>query len=245
MFNSDVTFTLYHKSFSRMRNCIVFIFVLCFSAGNLFAQEINQKDANGLRQGVWKKKYPRSSQLRYEGQFKDNKEIGTFKFYCENCGTQPFCVKEFTGDGMSLVSYFTKEGALVSKGKMKEKKRVGEWLTYHENSDTVMTREFFSDGKLTDTKTVYTASGEVVETTSYVDGKKEGLSNYYAPRGILLKKVTYKNDLLHGPAVYYSAKGRITMEGNYKEGVNHGIWKYYKEGRFLFEEVFPRPEDKN
>ncbi|MGK0386094.1 MAG: hypothetical protein ACI849_000701, partial [Patiriisocius sp.] len=30
-----------------------------------------------------------------------------------------------------------------------------------------------------------------------------------------------------------------------KNGLNHGIWKYYKEGRFLFDEIFPRPEDKN
>lgn len=228
-----------------MRTSIVFIFVICFSIGNIFAQEINQKDANGLRQGVWKKKYPRSSQLRYEGQFKDGKEVGTFKFYCEDCGVQPFCVKEFTGDGMSNVSYYTNQGALVSKGKMKGKKRVGEWLTFHENAKTVMTREYFNDGQLQDTRTVYSKTGEVIETTTYLNGLKEGLSYYYAPDGVTLKKVTYKNDLLHGPAIYYSAKGRVTMEGAYKNGINHGIWKYYKNGRFLFEEAFPRPEDKN
>ena len=78
-----------------MRRIVVFVFIFCFSVGALFAQQINQKDANGKRQGLWQKLYPDSQQLRYQGSFVDDKEVGTFSFYCETCGINPFVSKNF------------------------------------------------------------------------------------------------------------------------------------------------------
>jgi antitoxin component YwqK of YwqJK toxin-antitoxin module len=243
--SSKMIFTLYHKALKPMRSIVVFIFLICFSVGTLYAQGINQKDSNGLRQGIWKKKYPKSEQLRYEGQFKDDKEIGIFKFYCESCGSDPFCTKEFKGNGLADVRYYTKDGDLVTSGQMQGKKRVGEWLSFHEKSDKVMTREFYIEGTLHGTQTTYYKKGNIIEAIPYVNGLKEGMSYYYAPDGIKLKELSYKNDLLDGLAVYYSATGLVTMKGDYKNGLNHGVWKYYKDGRFLFDEIFPEPEDKN
>lgn len=228
-----------------MRSSIVLVFLIWFFSGNLFAQEINQKDVNGLRQGTWIKKYPGTQQLRYEGYFKDNKEVGTFNFYCETCGIQPYCVKEFKNDALVDVRYYSSSGDLVSTGMMQGKQRINQWLTFHENSTNIMTREFYVAGKLQGEITTYYLTGKIIETTHYLNGLKEGLSFYYSPEGITLKELSYKNDLLHGPAVYYSTKGLLTMKGDYRNGVNYGVWNYYKEGRFLFDETFPRPEDKN
>ena len=41
----------------------------------------NKIDENGKKQGPWKKTYPRSIAVQYEGQFKDDKPVGTFKYY--------------------------------------------------------------------------------------------------------------------------------------------------------------------
>jgi antitoxin component YwqK of YwqJK toxin-antitoxin module len=228
-----------------MKINLVFSLVVLCSVTSLFSQKINDTDANGLRQGVWEKKFPGTQQLRYTGQFKDGKEVGTFTFYCEDCGTQPFCIKKFNSEGKAEVSFFSKDGDLVSKGQMQGKKRIGEWVAFHEKSDKVLTREYFEDGKLQGVRTIYTPKGAIIETVLYVNGLKEGISTYFSPDGVLLKEVTYQNDLLHGPAVYFSATGIVTMKGNYKYGRNHGVWKYYKNGIFLFDETFPEPEEKN
>ncbi len=228
-----------------MRRIVVFVFIFCFSVGALFAQQINQKDANGLRQGLWQKQYPNSQQLRYQGNFVDDKEVGTFSFYCETCGEQPFCVKEFSPNAPTQVRYYTKNGELVSKGAMRGKQRIGLWLIFHESSQKVMTREFYVSGKLHGEITTYYLSGDIIETTTYLNGLKQGKSSYYAPDGVKLKELSYKNDLLDGPAAYYSHTGKLTMKGDYKNGIHHGVWNYYKDGRFLLSETFPKPENKN
>jgi antitoxin component YwqK of YwqJK toxin-antitoxin module len=228
-----------------MKSIVVFVFIFCFSVGTLFAQQINQKDVRGMRQGLWKKYYPNSQQLRYTGSFVDDKEVGTFTFYCETCGEQPFCVKEFSPNAPTQVRYYTKSGDLVSKGAMSGKQRNGLWLIFHENSQKVMTREFYVAGKLHGEITSYYLSGEIIETTTYLNGVKQGKSSYYASDGVKLKELSYKNDLLDGPAAYYSHTGKLTMKGDYKNGIHHGVWNYYKDGRFLLSETFPKPENKN
>ncbi len=131
-----------------MGRIVVFVFIFCFSVGALFAQQINQKDANCLRQGLWEKQYPDSQQLRYQGSFVDDKEVGTFSFYCETCGEQPFCVKEFSPNAPTQVLYYTKNGELVSKGAMRGKQRIGLWLIFHECSQKVWTIELYVFGHL-------------------------------------------------------------------------------------------------
>jgi antitoxin component YwqK of YwqJK toxin-antitoxin module len=171
--------------------------------------------------------------------------VGTFSFYCETCGDQPFCVKEFSPNIPTQVRYFSTKGNLLSKGAMIGKKRSGLWLIFHENSEKVMTRELYVSGKLHGEITTYYLSGEIIETTTYLNGLKQGKSSYYAPDGIKLKELSYKNDLLDGPAAYYSHTGKLTMKGDYKNGMHHGVWNYYKDGRFLLSETFPKPENKN
>lgn len=228
---------------------IKYVFFVCFGmilfTGQAVAQEINQFDANGKRHGVWKKKYPKSDQLRYEGQFDHGKEIGVFKFYCSDCKKQPNSIRTYNGSAIAKVQYFTKTGKLVSEGNMLEKDRVGEWTYYHKNGTSVLTKEFYKNGKLDGKKTTYYPNGELTEEISHVMGSKEGNNNYYAPNGVLLKKLFYANDLLQGNAEYYDANGIVTIQGQYKAGKKDGVWKYYKNGKLELEETYPKPLKKN
>lgn len=222
---------------------VVFIFFgIILSLGTLSAQEINQMDEAGKRHGIWKKKFPKSDQLRYEGQFEHGKEVGTFKFYCEDCGPQPMVVKEFSAkNNEAVVSYFTKKGKLVSEGKMSGKERIGEWLYYHEKSNSIMTRENYVNGLLVGVKSTYYANGKLTEELTYEKGSREGPNNYYSPDGVLLKKLQYINDQLHGPAEYFDSNGNLTIKGQYVNGKKHGLWKYYKFGKLVLEETYPKP----
>jgi antitoxin component YwqK of YwqJK toxin-antitoxin module len=204
--------------------------------------DINAMDANGQRHGVWKKKFSGTNQLRYEGQFEHGKEVGLFKFYCEDCGTQPMVTKSFNAENnIAEVKYFTAKGKLVSEGKMDGKKRIGEWVYYQKSSDKIMTKENYVDGLLHGAKTTYYPHGQVTDEVNYVNGSREGIHNYYAPNGTLIKKLNYLNDKLEGKGYYYDSSGNLEIEGNYKKGRKHGLWKYYKNGKLASEETYPKP----
>jgi len=226
------------------KSALIFFFAIILSPHFVFSQsEINQMDAQGKRHGIWKKTYEGTSQLRYEGTFEHGKEIGEFKFYCEECKGQPTVVKKFSGkDNIADVKYFTIQGKLVSEGKMADKDRIGEWVYYHENTKNVMTREHYVNGKLQGKVTTYYPNGKITQETTYKNGTKEGEDNYYSPEGILLKKLLYKEDQLQGSALYYDAYGNVVIEGFYKDDRKHGLWKYYKNGKVILEETYPKKD---
>lgn len=220
----------------------VFLFGIVFCPNYSFSQnEINQLDSQGERHGVWKKHYPNSDQLRYEGKFEHGKEVGEFKFYCEDCKDKPNAIKIFNKkDDIAEVKYFTKKGKLVSEGKMDGRNRIGEWIYYHNNSKEIMTRENYVNGELNGKTTTYYPNGKITEEIEYKNGVKNGINNYYSPTGVLLKKLIYKNEELDGPVIYYDAHGNVVIEGNYRDGKKHGLWKYYKDKKIVSEETFPK-----
>lgn len=203
--------------------------------------EFNQFDSQGKRHGVWKKTYEGSTQTRYEGEFNHGKEIGIFRYYCDDCGKAPVVTKTFNDqDNTAQVVYLTKKGKVISKGIMEGKNRIGEWVYYHKKSSGIMTKEFYVNGKLDGLKTTYYLNQKITEEIAYKLGIKEGINNYYSPEGVLLKKLFYKNDQLEGQAYYYDANGKVLIEGKYKNGKKNGLWKYYKTGKFLREETYPK-----
>lgn len=229
-----------------MKRKLAFIFLCVVSIQWAQAQEeINQFDANGARHGLWRKTYPGSEQIRYEGRFEHGKEVGVFKFYCEECGQQPTAVRTFNEKNDTvLVQYYTKKGKLVSEGTLVDREREGEWVYYHEKSNQVMTREFYKGGKLHGKKTTYYPDGKVTEELQYEYGKKEGENLYYSPDGVIIKRLKYQEDQLNGPAIYYDADGKVVIEGFYKQDKKYGLWKYYKNGTLEFEETYPKPYKK-
>ena len=229
-----------------MKFLYLFFFGILLSFTPAVAQsDINQMDEQGKRHGVWKKMYSKTQQLRYEGTFEHGKEVGIFKFYCEDCKDQPTAVKEFNSkDGTSVVKYYTVKGKLVSEGKMDGKKRIGEWVYFQKKSNEVMTKENYLNGLLDGVKVTYYPGGTIAEEVTYKNGVIEGESKYYSPKGVLLRKLTYRNDLLQGLATYYDGYGNVSIEGQYKDDKKDGLWKYYKDGKVKLEEVYPKPLEK-
>ncbi len=223
---------------------IKYFLLVSFLIINLSAisqNEINQFDGQGNRHGVWVKMFEDSTQIRYKGAFHHGKEIGVFNYYCSDCKDRPIIIKTFNEqDNTAQVVYFTKKGKLVSEGTMEGKNRIGEWVYYHKKAKSVMTKEYYVEGKLDGVKTTYYLNQKVAEVVTYKIGIKDGMNNYYSPDGILLKKLFYKNDQLEGKALHYNANGDIIIDGYYKNGRKDGTWKYYNDGKLLKEETFPK-----
>lgn len=224
------------------------VFILLFLTNiNVFAQEINQFDTNGERNGVWKKNFENTNQPRYEGEFKHGKEIGVFKFYkLVDKKSVLSATKEFNeNDHKANVKFFSSTGKLISEGQMDGKAFIGKWIYYHNKINAVMSTETYNDkGQLDGEKLVYYENGQIAEKSNYVNGKQEGLSTWYSEDGVVLKEFLYENNELHGMSKYYDNKGQLIAEGAYKKGQKHGIWKYYTDGKLTDEKDFT-PKSKN
>jgi len=206
------------------------LFTLCFSFSiNINAQDINQFDKSGKRTGVWRKYYS-NQRIRYEGKFVNGKEVGVFKYYDITTSKHPVIIKEFSANSnMATVTYYTLNGKLRSKGKMRGKLRVGKWIYYFENK-ALFSEENYVKGKLDGELKNYYKNGKLLEVTSYLNGIKHGESKKYSEEGTLLEHVQFRNGKLNGKAFYYELNGNLKEEGIYKNGKKIGEWQFYIDG---------------
>jgi len=217
-----------------MKKVFFNLIILVLAMQLVEAQEkINQFDAQGKRDGVWKKYYKVNNKLRYTGQFNHGKEVGVFKYYDINNDEIPVIIRDFNkNDNSENVSFFSKEGLLQSKGKMMEKLRIGKWIFYHKDGKTIMLEEFYKNGKLNGESKVYYANGKLTEVLHYTNGKLNGNYKRYSIRGFLYQDLTYVNDILNGPATFYNRKtGKILSKGIFKNNKRIGSWKHYENGK--------------
>lgn len=217
------------------------IYFLSFFASVVFAQDINQFDANGKRHGIWKKTFEGSNVLRYEGEFHHGKEIGLFKFY-KNIRKKAVltATKQFNkDDNTAYVTFLSSRGKIISEGKMNGKMYIGEWKYYQKRNDNLLTLEHYNNGgKLDGERFVYYENGQIAEQQFYKNGNLDGASVWYSEKNVVLKEFMYVNGELHGPAKFYDFKGQLITDGQYKKGKKHGVWKYYEEGELTNEKDF-------
>lgn len=220
--------------------CVAYILV-----ATALGQEVNKVDANGLKQGPWEKYYPDSDQLRYKGQFVDDKEVGTFMFYCKDCKGQPTAIRQFNQDGTAHTTFYNKKGAKLSEGSMLGQKRIGHWKFFEPQTGLLVSEESYDqEGLLDGVKKTYYANRQLTEELNYLAGNRQGPNNFYSQEGVLIKELAYSNDELHGPARYYDAGGNLTIKGQYVRGKKHGLWQYFKNGELELEEIYPKPRPK-
>src|SRR5690606_28688433 len=168
-----------------------------------WCQDINQLDSEGRRHGIWKKNHDNTKILRYEGEFRHGKEIGTFKYY-QNIGNKPVltATKSFNPDtGLAHVQFFTSAGKVIGEGTMNGKLYVGEWKYYHKNATQLMTQEFYNNqGQLDGTRTVFYLDGKTAEIQTYKNGVLNGISKLMSKDGVVINEYTYADGKLNVPA---------------------------------------------
>lgn len=217
-----------------IKKLILASFVLLMSITIDAQSRVNQLDANGKRHGVWKKYY-NNGRVRYVGKFEHGKEVGTFKYYSAATSEFPVVVKEFNKvNDTAVVKFYTKKGAIESKGLMVDKNREGKWLYFHLDGKTVMSEENYHNGKLHGSYKTFYNSGKPTEITAYKDGKLDGNYKKYSIKGHLYQDFNYKNGKLNGSAVYYNRKsGQLTTKGQFKEDIRVGTWENYVDGELV------------
>jgi len=97
---------------------------------------------------------------------------------------------------------FTGKVTGIQQGKIKNGKREGPWVFYHDN-------------------------GQIWEKGEFKNGNAEGLWVEYHENGQLFMKGNHKSGKGEGPWVSYFSNGQLMFKGTYKNGKEDGPWVFY------------------
>lgn len=214
-----------------MKKLIPLILIL-LTMGHAFAQddtvaELNHLDEQGFRQGVWKV-HDAEGNLKYEGQFIDNKPVGEFKYYYPG-GRLKAISMMIDGGNRSRTRMFHENGRLMAVGNYLEMEKDSTWNYYSDFDGALMSTEYFIKGRLDSVLVNYFPSGQVAEEIPYTLGAKNGEWKKYFTDGKLMLKATYIHDKLEGVMVVYHQNGVPEISGIYRENFKDGLWIYFND----------------
>jgi antitoxin component YwqK of YwqJK toxin-antitoxin module len=221
--------------------------ILLLVSSSINAQEnTNKLDADGKKDGPWKGLFEESKRVRYEGVFNHGKETGVFTFYDDTKAHTVVATHDFTKkNNAAYTTFYDPDHNVVSEGNVINKMYDGKWTYYHYKSKTVMTTEFYKNGKLDGKRTVFYPDGKIAEETSYKNGIKNGAYKKYTDKGIVLEDAVFVNGEYHGPAVYKDVDGNIVSKGLFKNGKKDGLWQFFENGKLVKTEKYPLTKKKS
>ena len=182
----------------------IFLFVTFILSNVFFFAQTT--DANGKKQGYWKQKDEKTNKLMYEGEFRDDRPVGKFKYYYPNDSIR--AIIDFKKGGKTAYAkLFHYNGKRMGEGKYNSE------ILNNLNRDSVWL--------------FYDEAGILISKDKYVNGKKDGVCYVYLPDGKLAEEKTYKNDVLNGPFKQYFDGVKLRGQGAYKDGLLEGKVSYY------------------
>lgn len=206
---------------------LMFIFLPAY----VFAQ-VNQTDANNLRQGTWQKQQP-NGRLLYQGNFKDDKPVGEWKRF-HSGGQVKAIISYHENSDTAFAQLFDEWGKKVAEGHYMNEQKTGWWFYFAEGRKVA--GEQFINGVKHGVAHKYFDSGEILETVDWHHGKQEGKYEVFFKTGVPFMQYKVRNNQRNGLFLTWFQNGKLELEANYKNGLRHGNWKYYNnKGEFLYE----------
>lgn len=205
-----------------LKQLFSFIFFVLLSTV-VHAQEFNQSDEQGRKQGEWKKFYESSRSLFYEGQFKDDHPIGEFRHYYKNGALRSITAHK--GD-LAFAKVFNEKGLLISEGRFKNMLKDSTWVFYNAHGDTLQLVNY-KEGKKTGQEITFFDNGKTASVYFFIADIENGPFETFFASGLLESKGFYLNGLLDDSLKHYYENGQLMYSGNYRQGLKNGRWDYY------------------
>lgn len=208
---------------------LVLIFIYSLAIGLIgFSQNNNKKDAQGRKQGVWQKTYPKSTLVEYKGQFKDDKPVGTFTYYYQNNKVKMIVVHE-EKTGRSRCKMFHEEnGKIMATGVFQNQEKDSVW-DFYGPSGRKSTQESYKNGKLHGPYTIYYVPEDVNDKSlkpsyvaNYVEGLKDGLVLEYFDTGVIKSRTSFVKGKRTGLAIVNHPNGKLMIQERWTNGEQHG-----------------------
>jgi antitoxin component YwqK of YwqJK toxin-antitoxin module len=186
---------------------------------------INRKDAQGRRQGPWQRTWAESSQLRYTGQFKDDRPVGSFIYY-STAGTVESRIDHYPGSNAAHGRHFHPNGVLMAEGRYVGEAKDSTW-NYYGTDGILLSTEHWKNGRKEGEQITFFPNGKVTERTHFADSVQVGKAELFYPDGTPRYTATYVNGAPEGMETYYFANGKKQIEGMRVNGNRDGAWLYY------------------
>jgi len=187
---------------------------------------VNQKDINGNKQGIWKKKYPNGN-VAYEVTFKNNLPVGEYKRYHENGKLSVFLVFDDQSK-YAPAKFYEENGKLAATGFYAGKLKDSVWLYYDANG-LVRMEEHYKNGKKNGFVKKYYTNGLVSEETVWIDDIQNGVWRQYYESGKVLLETKVTKGSRNGVFYKYFQDGSFLIKGHYKDDLMDGKWYFYDE----------------
>lgn len=228
-----------------MKNKFVFGFLLLLSISMLAQSDYNKLDEKGKKNGLWKGIYQDTKNPKYEGTFDHGEEIGVFTFFDNTKMKTVVATREFnTKDNSAYTVFFDPKKNKVSEGKVVNKEYQGQWKYYHKASQSIMTIENYTNGKLEGLRSVFYPNGKIAEEIIYKIDLKSGVYKRYTEIGIIIEESNYKNDQYDGIAIFRDADdGTIVSKGKFTNGKKTGVWQFFEKGELVKEMNMSYPKN--
>jgi antitoxin component YwqK of YwqJK toxin-antitoxin module len=212
-----------------MRYFLVIFFA--FNWANLFSQTT---DATGKKQGYWKKNDAVTNKLIYEGEFKDDKPVGKFKYYYPHDTIR--AILNFRKDGQTAsAQLFHLNGKRMAVGKYINKEIKDSVWDYYDEEALLISKESYKNGKKDGLCIVYLPDGKLAEEINYKNGLPEGPYKKYFDGVILREKGQNVKGYLDGKITHYFPNGIEVATGYYLNGKKNGVWVYKNQDGTLKE----------
>jgi len=216
-------------SFSEPVTARILLLFIALGAGlMLHAQPPaeNRTDAQGRKQGAWSKTWP-NGEVRYTGQFIDDKPVGTFIHYNEDGVITS--QQDHAGDGVtSRAVHFHPDGEVMARGKYTGQVKDSIW-NYYDDLGRLQSVERFVNGELQGERVVYYADGGIAETSVYDHGHLHGPWRQYFQGGKPKAQGGYVHGIADGRMTWYHPNGKTELDGLMEDGERDGVWTYYNE----------------
>ncbi len=203
----------------RMKKLAVVLFLI----QSIFSSA-QTTDAKGRKQGYWKK-YDEKGKLVYEGEFKDDKPQGKFKYYYPIDSVR--AIMNFRDGGrVAYAKLFHMNGKRMAEGKYINKETKDSTWTYYDELGVLISRENYKMGKKNGLCTVYLPDGGLSEERYYKDDIQEGNFKEYFDGKAVKAQGAYVKGQLEGRVSYFYPNGVEVAAGYYKNGGKTGVWIY-------------------
>jgi antitoxin component YwqK of YwqJK toxin-antitoxin module len=208
-----------------------FFLILLIFFPFLISAQINQTDANGQRQGLWKKEQSNGRPM-YEGHFHNDKPVGEWKRFHEG-GQVKATIKYSENSDSAFVQLFDVWGKKVAEGNYIHEKKTGTWAMFSENRK--IAQEQYKNGVKHGVCLKFYDSGELLEEAEWQNGKQEGKYQVLYKSGQPYLQCKFSNNQRNGVCLSFFTNGRTEMEAFYRNSLRHDEWKYYNEkGELLY-----------
>ena len=204
----------------------------------------NQTDAQGRKQGHWKKYHP-GGELRYRGFFVDDRPWGKMQRFYEDGKLQADLFYSENGETAQALLYF-RNGKLGAVGKYSGQNRDSIWCYYSYYTGTLSYRESYVQGRKEGPSEKFYPEGPRAELLYWENDMRHGRWEQFYEDSTLRLSAAYVMDQLNGPYRIFLRDGTVVLEGTYILGKKDGDWNYYdNEGNLKHRLIYLNGEIQN